>query len=195
MSKHLPLSRLTKGLLVGAVIGFLVSSAAVTAYATIPDSNGTIHGCYNPGSGVLKVVDPSTTNCAAGYNSLSWSQTGVQGPQGPQGAQGPVGATGPAGPTGPAGSQGPAGPTGPAGPAGVTNLVVKTDAVSGLDFGSVFCPADHRNATGGGVDTSNSGGVGSISFSVPLEAGNLPIGWQVGMTTATTFTIYVICSA
>jgi hypothetical protein len=82
-----------------------VALAAVVgvAYATIPDSNGVIHACYNKSTGTLRVIDSSVTNCPSNDTALNWN---VQGPQGPQGPAGPQGATGP---------QGPAGPTGPSG--------------------------------------------------------------------------------
>lgn len=89
--------------------------AAGVAYATIPDSNGVIHGCYARSGGSLRVIDASVTNCKSTETSLDWN---VQGPQGPQG---PTGPTGPAGPQGTAGPQGPQGPAGPQGPPGLSH--------------------------------------------------------------------------
>jgi hypothetical protein len=94
--------------------GVLLVVAGV-AYATIPDSNGAIHGCYARSGGSLRVIDASVTNCKAGETSLDWNVQGQQGPQGPQGPNGPAGPVGPQGPQGPTGSQGPAGPQGPSG--------------------------------------------------------------------------------
>jgi hypothetical protein len=67
--------------------------AAGTAWASIPDSGGVIHGCYKTDNGKLRVVDSSSAGCGTDESSLSWNQTG------PQGATGPVGPQGPAGPT------------------------------------------------------------------------------------------------
>src|SRR4029077_4514409 len=87
------------------------ATAGGIAYASIPDSGGTIHGCYASKDGTLRVVDPSAgQSCDPKHETaLDWNAQGVQGPAGP------------AGPTGAAGSQGPAGPTGPQGPAGSTH--------------------------------------------------------------------------
>jgi len=94
------------------------------AYATIPAADGTIHGCYNTTSGVLRAVEAGAT-CRNGEQPLAWSQTGPPGPQGPTGPQGVPGPEGPQGlpgdpgqdgQDGQDGATGPAGPPGPAGP-------------------------------------------------------------------------------
>jgi hypothetical protein len=91
----------------GVTMEVLFAVAGGIAYATIPDSGGAIHGCYQKNSGQLRVVEPSTgAGCAPSALALDWNQVGPQGP------------TGPAGPTGP---QGPSGDTGPQGPAGVSD--------------------------------------------------------------------------
>ncbi len=94
-----------------AVAGILVAGAGV-AYATIPDINGVIHGCYSKSGGSLRVIDNTVTNCKSTETSLNWNLQGVQGPQGPVGPQGQQGPQGAQGPQGPQGSQGPAGPSG-----------------------------------------------------------------------------------
>lgn len=99
--------------LVAAVAAALVAGGV--AYATIPDSSGTIHGCYQKSGGALDVIDATVTTCGKSQTELDWNvqgPTGPQGPQGPQGAQGPQGDPGPTGPAGPQGPQGPAGPSG-----------------------------------------------------------------------------------
>jgi hypothetical protein len=102
-----------RGLLItlaAAVAAALVGGGI--AYATIPDSTGVIHGCYQKSGGSLSVIDAGVTTCAKSQTELDWNvqgPTGPQGPQGPQGAQGPVG---PQGLQGPQGAQGPAGPSG-----------------------------------------------------------------------------------
>lgn len=47
------------------------------AFATIPDSSGTIHGCYGP-QGNLRVVE-STAGCRNSETPLSWNQQGPPG--------------------------------------------------------------------------------------------------------------------
>lgn len=106
----------------GSVASALAIGGGVSAYASIPDSGGVIHGCYQTGTGALRVVDSNVgQTCKANEQGLNWNQTGPQGPQGPQGlqgVQGPEGQQGPAGLAGPQGPQGPAGPIGPVGPMG-----------------------------------------------------------------------------
>lgn len=75
----------------------------VIAYASIPDSNGVIHGCYKKNGGTLRVVDNATDQCDKSELAVDWNQTG---PQGLQGLQGPAGPQGPEGPQGPSGSAG-----------------------------------------------------------------------------------------
>jgi hypothetical protein len=78
--------------LVVAIVALALAAGGV-AYATIPDSNGTIHGCYDSG-GNLRVIDTNVgPKCPRGYTSLDWNQTGPPGPQGPTGAEGPPSTT------------------------------------------------------------------------------------------------------
>jgi hypothetical protein len=131
------------GLLLGAVL------AGGVAWATIPGSDSTIHGCYKQTSGDLRVVDKAG-DCKNNEIAISWSDhgtagaTGPVGPSGPPGAQGATGATGPAGANGTNGTNGavgakgdpclssdPAcvGPRGPTGPAGADG----TNGTNGID--------------------------------------------------------------
>jgi hypothetical protein len=111
--KHLLARRAAR---LGVAVAVLFAVAGGIAYATIPGSDGTIHGCYQKNNGQLRVVDPSLGgSCGPSEAPLDWNQVGPQGPQGPAGPQGPVG------PQGPLGPQGPAGATGPQGPAGVSD--------------------------------------------------------------------------
>jgi hypothetical protein len=91
-------------------IGLIVlatASLAGTAYATIPDSGGVIHGCYQTARGALRVIDTTQgATCTAGETALDWNRTGPQGVQGPKGDTGPQGLQGPHGDTGPQGPQG-----------------------------------------------------------------------------------------
>jgi hypothetical protein len=112
MGKTTPWMRRVLPLAAGSLVLF-----GIIAYASIPDSNGVIYGCYKKSGGTLRVIDYPTQQCDPRAETLiSWNQTGPQGPAGPQG---PVGPQGPAGPQGPEGPAGPAGPAGPQGPAGV----------------------------------------------------------------------------
>jgi hypothetical protein len=96
------------------VLAVLAVLAAVggTAYATIPASDGTIYGCYNPTTAKvppypLSVVDRTTDCTSGGGTLLPWSQTG------PAGQPGPAGPAGPAGPPGPQGASGSSGTPAP----------------------------------------------------------------------------------
>jgi hypothetical protein len=51
------------------------------AYATIPDSNGTIHGCYQKNDGRLRVVNDGGA-CRQSEQALDWNQQGRPGPPG-----------------------------------------------------------------------------------------------------------------
>jgi len=64
----------------GTVFGFaaLVVALGGVAFAAIPDSNGTIHGCYQKQRGNLRVVD-SSDECRGNERSLDWSQQGPPG--------------------------------------------------------------------------------------------------------------------
>ena len=58
----------------------VVLLGAGIASATIPDSGGTIHGCYKNVGGDLRVIDPGTgATCSPSETSLGWSQTGAKG--------------------------------------------------------------------------------------------------------------------
>src|SRR6266540_3846415 len=77
-----------------AAVVLLIALGGI-AYATIPDSDGVIHGCYQKSSGLLRVIDTDTgQSCASSEKPVSWNQTGPEGPTGPQGVTGPPG-TGP----------------------------------------------------------------------------------------------------
>ncbi len=132
------------------------------AYASIPDSDGTIHACLLKSLEQVRIIDPSEQQCRPNETPISWSQTGPTGATGPQGAtgatgpQGATGATGPQGATGVTGPQGATGATGPQGPPGGLNnvqVVSATATPSSSGFATVFinCPAGTR-LTGGGAD-------------------------------------------
>lgn len=126
------------------IVALLAASA--TAYATIPNSDGSVSACYMRSSGQMRLIDPSRQHCAAPVEvPISWNlkgQTGATGPQGPQGAAGPKGANGTQGPSGPAGAQGPAGPQGPAGAAGPAGPAGPAGGSSSASFGILGDPVD-----------------------------------------------------
>src|SRR5262249_8841704 len=91
--------------LLALVVGVGVAVGGI-AYASIPDANGVIHGCYRPTTGELIVIKSDGKGCETGWTPLNWSQTG------PTGLAGPTGPTGSSGVTGPTGATGTTGPTG-----------------------------------------------------------------------------------
>jgi hypothetical protein len=68
-------------LVVGAAVMGLAMSAGI-AYASIPDSNKKVHGCWKAaaatnGTHKLTVIDTATTpTCPSGFNSLNWPTKG-----------------------------------------------------------------------------------------------------------------------
>ena len=95
-------------LLLALAVGGALFGIASAVQASIPDSSGVIHGCYNISqahgnpTGALRVIDTAkpSGNCASWEAPLNPGQggTGASGPSGPTGATGPTGTTGPAGP-------------------------------------------------------------------------------------------------
>lgn len=70
------------------------------AYATIPDTGGAIHACFNPGAATksngteLKIIDRAVASCGRGQEELVWSQTGPPGAKGDPGEKGEQGERG-----------------------------------------------------------------------------------------------------
>jgi hypothetical protein len=128
-------------LLIPALSGLAALSLSGSAFASIPDASGVIHGCYSTlgSEHSLFLVDSSVTPaCPTGQTPIAWN---AKGPTGPSGAQGPTGATGATGvgrqgATGSTGPTGATGPTGPTGPAGVT--FVRTVLVSPSPTGTAI---------------------------------------------------------
>jgi hypothetical protein len=72
-----------------AALALVVGSLA---WAAIPGGNGVINGCYDKGSGQLRVTDTATgqpKGCSTKETPLAWNQQGPQGLQGPKGDAGP----------------------------------------------------------------------------------------------------------
>ena len=71
-----------------AVAAFALAAGSITAYASIPDSGGTIHSCYSQATGTWRPIDTETTPpdmCKRGEKELDWN---TQGPAGQPGADG-----------------------------------------------------------------------------------------------------------
>ena len=153
--------RLNKGwrlAIAGAAGALLLGGAATAAFASIPDSSGVIHACYQSppptGGANLQVIDSDNGGkCSGGHVEITWNQTGPQGPIGPQGAPGPAGPS-------------------TAGPGGLSVEYVSSDSVvectqkmddrgtygcpnpppgTPINWASqVGCPPDHPYVLGGG---------------------------------------------
>ena len=53
---------------------FTLAAVSGMAYASIPDSDGTIHACVMNGSGLLRVIDSASEACKATETPLNISQ-------------------------------------------------------------------------------------------------------------------------
>jgi hypothetical protein len=126
------------------------------AWATIPDSGGVIHACFDSKSGNLRVLDAPSHTCGKFETSLDWNQQGSPGPAGPAGA---AGAAGPAGPTGSAGATGAAGPAGPAGPTGP----------AGADATNLWALVSDDGSLRAGSHATAATSVGSSEFRVTFD--------------------------
>jgi hypothetical protein len=140
-------------IVIGTAAAAVLGVAVVTG---IPGANGVIHGCYNPGTGALRVIDYPTQKCETyAETALNWNQTGPQGPQGPQGptgATGPQGQQGLPGAAGPQGTQGPQGPQGSQGPQGVqgpAGVTAVTFAGGSAILGTTFTQVASKNLPAG----------------------------------------------
>ena len=112
-------------------LGGAIFGVAAAVQASVPDSKGVIHGCYqytttNNNYGRLRVFDTAKGGgCNALEKPVNWRQrgvTGATGATGPTGLTGPSGAAGPTGPTGITGPTGPTGATGASGPTGAPSV-------------------------------------------------------------------------
>jgi hypothetical protein len=69
------------------VIAIAVLGVSAGAMATIPDSKGVIHACFNPQrSGSLRVINTDKgQTCTSNEKQLNWNQRGRRGPAGADG--------------------------------------------------------------------------------------------------------------
>jgi hypothetical protein len=104
------MKRLTDRAAMGIALAALALGAGGVAVASIPDTNGELHGCINKlmGSSV-RVIDPALTHCTSIETALTFN---VRGPKGPDGKDGGQGIPGPDGKNGLDGKDGPAGTPG-----------------------------------------------------------------------------------
>ena len=174
---------------VGAVFGI-----ATAVQASIPDSSGVIHGCYNMSlahgnpTGALRVIDTAKINgnCASWEAPLNWNQKGVAGAIGATGATGPEGPTGATGATGPTGSRGPTGARGPTGPTGATGASgpsAFTGRITGIPATALGLQSAWGAASGVSASNGSSAAVETLSpnsafvaqdFFVRKTGGNVP---------------------
>jgi hypothetical protein len=77
--------------LVASIIAVIAIAGGASAFASLPDGAGVVHGCYDKASGQLRVTDPNTNTpkgCSTKEAALNWNQQGPQGPAGPAGITG-----------------------------------------------------------------------------------------------------------
>ena len=181
-------------LAIGVVLCFYMFGSFIDARASIPDADGTYHGCLKS-NGTVDLIDPSTgATCKSNESAVTWSQTGPQGPSGPAGPAGATGATGPVGPMGAQGLQGPAGPTGAMGAQGLQGPAGPT--------GAMGAQGPQGPAGAGGQDTFFSGyfdfGAGSamdnqIRLSNPTGCPNsVPTSYCASPTQPVCAMIYIL---
>ena len=149
-----------------------VLMGARIAAATVPDANGTVHGCVKGQNGKLYVVDPSMGQTCGKDMALDWNEPGATGQQGI------------AGPKGFTGSQGTPGSSG-------YENVRDQEAADGSGNGSAEadCPSG-KVALAGGYELSTS----LVPLhSAPTSDGS---GWVVDVTglANSTFAAYAICA-
>jgi hypothetical protein len=144
-------------------IAALVAAGMGIAYASIPDSSGVIHACYQsppPHHGAnLQVIDTDNGgSCGGGMVALTWNQTGPQGPPGPE----------------------------PSGALVNLHIVQATTVLTpgGTDFARANCPSGEV-ATGGGFSTSGDPGLEPVESSTGANSNGVAVGWDVEATNNT----------
>ena len=160
-------------------IAVIVALAAILvgakiAVATIPETDGTVHGCVKSNKvGQLYLIDPGAGQTCGKDTPLDWNKPGAQGTKG---IDGPKGFTGFMGTAGSGGYE-------------QQSAQYTTDG-SGDGSGSADCPSG-KVALGGGFVMTD------IKM-VPLESAPKSdgSGWTVSVTDAPNsgFTVYAICA-
>ncbi len=146
-------------LLLGAVATVAVGAGA--GYAAIPSSNGTVNGCYEKKTGILRVIDKDAgKSCLSFETPIGWS---VQGPPGATGAPGEKGATGADGNDGVSVTSTQVAPGDPTCASGGSRFTAAagnvTHACNGADGGSLAAITD----LGGLACTTSNGNAGSVA--------------------------------
>src|SRR4051794_31640643 len=59
-----------------------IAAAGGAAWATIPDSGGVIHACFDSKSGNLRVLDAPSHSCTKFETSIDWNRQGLAGAPG-----------------------------------------------------------------------------------------------------------------
>lgn len=78
---HLAGRRSYRAYIVAVTIIACASIAIGMALASIPDSSGVIHGCYQS-SGHVRIIDDSVTSCKNNETAISWQAGDTAGPVG-----------------------------------------------------------------------------------------------------------------
>lgn len=154
------------------------------AYATNPSPSGTAYtACLTKGeehSSLYNVTTNGTPRCHGRDTTISWNQTGPQGPQGLTGAQGPQGVKGDTGATGPAALKGDTGAAGPAGAAGPVGPVGPTGATGPQGPKGSAGPGVYTVAKVAGFAAAGSSGEETLSCNSPSDlaigGGDVPVG-------------------
>ena len=135
-------------IVIGAAIVLMVGGAF--AYASIPAADGTITGCVNKTSGVVRIIDTAKTSCTKNEDTVPWNQAGQPGQDGANGTNGVSGYQ------------------------AVTKSETFTPVAGQLNtFIGVSCPPG-KHVTGGGAfgDLSSSGG-SNVQESSPSVSGDI----------------------
>jgi hypothetical protein len=167
--------RLLRSGLVAMVALPAVLVGAKIAVATIPENDGTVHGCVKSNKiGQLYVIDPGAGQTCGKDTALDWNKTGAPGPKG---IDGPKGFTGLQGAAGSSGYE--------------QESASYTSDSSGNGTGEADCSSG-KVALAGGFSQSGIGRVAPLE-SAPKSDGS---GWVVGVSgdPNISFTVYAICA-
>lgn len=171
--------RLATALAVAGVVGI----GATVASAAIPSLDGSINGCYESRTGLLRVIDAEAgAACTSREQGIRWNQQGPKGDTGAQGAAGPEGVAGP---------QGPKGDPGQGGVAGYQTWFKVKEVPPGTYF-SVYvpCPDPKRALTGGWSS-------GHTDLDLQVDGVSSGLGYDVRGANNTAYTreitVYVTC--
>lgn len=158
---------------IAALVGLAaVLAGARIAVATIPASDGTVHGCVKTAGGQLYLIDPGAGQTCGKDAALDWNKPGAAGVQGVAGPQGFAGAQGTAGTSG-----------------YEKTYDQETADTGGNGSAEADCPSGK---------VALAGGYGLSTNLIPLHSGptNDGSGWVVDVTGSpnATFTAYAICA-